>query len=176
MIFNYLIPAFLLLLIAAALILRGQRAQQREGLPLGRVVYDDSSEHGGEPIKPLYSAELGLTGKPDYIVVQNGKSIPVEVKSRAAPAEPYAGHVYQLAAYCLLVEHTSGQRPPYGLIRYRDRTFQVDYTDELESHLLEMLDQMRKTRAKNGPARSHESPRRCRNCGYRHVCDQSLCD
>jgi CRISPR-associated exonuclease Cas4 len=177
-----------LLLLAAALVVLWLASRQRKvsGLPAGRVVYSDT-QGWGRVEKPLYDAESGVTGKPDYLVEQDGGAIliPVEVKSARAPSMPYDSHVFQLAAYCLLVERTYGQRPPYGLLRYRDKTFAIDYTPAMEQELLDLLEQMRSdsgkpasraksARQKEGLARSHEEPARCARCGYRQVCDQRL--
>ncbi|MEE4194865.1 MAG: CRISPR-associated protein Cas4 [Anaerolineae bacterium] len=169
-----IILAFGLFLIALFLLRGGRNTQQRQGLPPGRVVYDDSSRKGGEASKPLYSARLGLSGKPDYIVQQHGVPIPVEVKSRRAPRTPYDSHLYQLAAYCMLVEEQLGIRPPYGLIRYSDRTFQIDFTAALEEELLAVLGEMRKEKVSIAPPRSHDDPARCAGCGFREVCEERL--
>jgi CRISPR-associated exonuclease Cas4 len=117
---------------------------------------------------------LDLTGKPDYLIDQNGQLIPVEVKSGRAPAAPYDAHIYQLAAYCLLVERTYGRRPTHGIIHYPDRDFAVDYTSELESALLDLLADMRRDEQKSQIDRSHEQAARCVRCGYRNACDQRL--
>ena len=84
----FIIGAICFLIAAVLLFLLGSRQQQDQGLPSGRVVYDDSSRRGGEEITPIYSPRLGLTGKPDYIVRHQRFAIPVEVKSRRAPREP----------------------------------------------------------------------------------------
>jgi CRISPR-associated exonuclease Cas4 len=83
-------------------------------------------------------------GKPDYLVQSGGSIIPVEVKSGRAPAAPYDSHIFQLAAYCLLVEKTYGKRPPYGIIHYAGRDFAIDYTRQLESALLDWLAEIRR--------------------------------
>ena len=102
----------LILVVAAVLLLwLGQRQQRSAGLPAGRVLYADPKIIGA-PERPLYDADTHLTGKPDYLVDDNGKIIPVEVKSGWAPPEPHPGHIYQLLAYCLLVERTYEKRPP----------------------------------------------------------------
>jgi len=81
----------------------------------------------------------------------------------------------QLAAYCLLLERESGQRPPYGLLRYREKTFQVDYTSELEGALLALVEEIREVERHGvAPARSHAEASRCRGCGYRDICDLRL--
>jgi len=165
--------ALVLALVAAALLLWARRAQQSTGLPAGRVVYDDARP-ALVPEKPLYDAELGLTGKPDYLVETSGALIPVEVKSAWAPPEPYEGHVFQLLAYCLLVTRSEGRRPPYGLLRYRNRTFAIDFTPQAEADLLAVLAEIRADERRRTLARSHDEPARCRHCGYRDLCEERL--
>ena len=149
------------------------RQRRAAGLPGGRVIYTDT-RGWGKLEQPLFYASLGLTGKPDYLVQQNGQIIPVEVKSGRVPEAPYDSHIFQLASYCLLVEKTYGKRPPYGIIHYKDRDFAVDYTEELESKLLDLLVEMKNDTHKNDVPRSHEQPARCARCGFRRVCDQKL--
>jgi CRISPR-associated exonuclease Cas4 len=169
---NYLLA---LLLILAALFLFWQASRQRKaaGLPPGRVIYTDTRQWG-KVEKPLFDPVSSLTGRPDYLVEQQGFSIPVEVKSTYAPSEPYPSHVYQLAAYCLLVERTTGKRPPYGILHYRNRDFALDYTPELEADLLRTLQEIRQAERSSSVDRSHDEPARCARCGFRHVCDQRL--
>lgn len=165
--------ALALLLLAILLFWQSDRQRKEAGLPGGRVIYTDTRAWG-EVEKPLFSRELGLTGKPDYLVRQNGLIIPVEVKSGRAPEKPHDSHIFQLAAYCLLVEKTFGKRPPYGIIHYKERDFAVDYTSELESALLDQLAEMRRDEYRDDVPRSHEDAARCRRCGFRNVCDQRL--
>jgi CRISPR-associated exonuclease Cas4 len=58
--------------------------------------------------------------------------------------------------------------------RYRNRTFAIDFTAELEARLLERLAEMRMQEKAGQANRSHESPARCAGCGYREICDQRL--
>ena len=67
-----------------------------------------------------------------------------------------------------------GERPPHGIIHYRDRDFAVDYTPELESALLDLLANIRRDEGRANVGRSHEDAQRCRACGFRSVCDQKL--
>jgi CRISPR-associated exonuclease Cas4 len=165
--------AVVILVLALLLLWRGSRQQIESGLPVGRVIYADTSKWGRVE-KPLYDSSLGLTGRPDYLVQQKGAIIPVEVKSGWAPDAPYPGHLFQLAVYCLLVERSEGVRPPYGLIRYRNRTFAVDYTSHLQERLLALIEEVRQDERRREVARSHEEPARCARCGYRGICDQRL--
>ncbi len=165
--------ALLLVLLAILLLWQSNRQRKQAGLPGGRVVYTDTRAWGAVE-KPLYDHNLGLTGKPDYLVEQNGQLIPVEVKTGRTPEAPYDSHIFQVAAYCLLVEKTYGKRPAYGLIHYPRRNFAVDFTPELESALLEQLAEMRRDDTRRAVPRSHEQAARCQHCGFRKVCDQKL--
>lgn len=151
---------------------RATRTRYRAGLPAGRVVYADTGDWW-PPETALFSARYGLTGKPDYVVETRAGFVPVEVKARRAPPQPYPSHVLQLAAYCLLIEDRDGQAPPYGLLKYADAVFEIDYTPALRRELLALLEAMRASRTRDVP-RSHAEAGRCAACGYRPVCDQSL--
>jgi CRISPR-associated exonuclease Cas4 len=176
---NWLVLALALLLVGLLVLYLASRQQRRTGLPPGRVIYDDS-RRGGKLEEPLYDSQYDLVGKPDYILEEDGVQIPVEVKSTLAPAQPYDGHVLQLAAYCLLVHRTRGVRPSHGILRYRNRSFAIDYTPELEARLISALEEIRSIRQESvkkrygGPERSHHSSARCARCGYRSVCNQAL--
>jgi len=169
-----MIYVILVLFILALIFFRQSSVQQKEaGLPGGRIIYSDT-RGWGKVEKPLYYTALELTGKPDYLVQQNGRIIPVEVKSGRAPDAPYDSHIYQLAAYCLLVEKTYNTRPPYGIIHYENRDFAIDYTRELEESLIDLLVDMKRDQHKKDVPRSHEQAARCARCGFRNVCDQRL--
>jgi CRISPR-associated exonuclease Cas4 len=162
-----------ILVVAILLFFISGQQRRASGLPGGRVVYSDTRAWG--PVeKPLFDKDLGLTGKPDYLVEQAGKSIPVEVKTGRTPQAPYDSHIFQLAAYCLLVHRTTGKRPPYGIIHYPGRDFAVDYTSELENTLLDLIADMRIGEHRSEMDRSHEDAGRCRGCGFRDACDQRL--
>jgi CRISPR-associated exonuclease Cas4 len=173
-----LLVAILLGLVALGLIWLSRRWRRASGLPGGRVIYSDTNRWG--PVEePLYDPELGLTGRPDYLVEQGQSLIPVEVKSGRIPDAPYDTHIFQLAAYCLLVKRVYGKRPPFGLIHYSGRsnagrTFAIDYTPTLETALLDLLAEIRRQEKRKEVDRSHESTERCRSCGFRSVCDQRL--
>lgn len=169
----FLILAALLILLALFLLRKGAHQRQAAGLPVGRVIYEDTSQWRKNET-PLYDSMLRLTGKPDYLVDAGGALIPVEVKSSRAPATPYPGHIYQLAAYCLLIARISGKRPPYGVIHYSNRTFSIDFTDAMEEELLNLLAEMRVCEKRTNVDRSHEDAARCAHCGYRSGCEQRL--
>jgi len=165
--------AIFFLSVALVMFYVAARQKRQAGLPAGKVIYTDSSKWGRVE-KPLFDPDLRLTGKPDYLVRQGDQVIPVEVKSRPAPQAAYDSHIYQLAAYCVLVAHQYHSRPSYGIIHYSNRSFAVDFTSSLESAIKSIIHEMQGKTARSQVNRSHDNPRICQHCGYRSVCDQSL--
>jgi CRISPR-associated exonuclease Cas4 len=155
------------------LLRRSASARRGTGLPVGRVTYVDTGAWD-RCDRPLFSDRYRLTGRPDYLVQGRRGVVPVEVKSGTAPEQPYESHVLQLAAYCLLVEEQEGRAPAYGLLKYDDQAFEIDYTPELRAELLATLDDIRHDLAAREGDRSHDDPARCRGCGYRAQCEQRL--
>ncbi len=170
---NLLYLAILFAILAIVLFFIASRQRRQAGLPPGKVIYIDTSQWGRVE-KTLYDPTLRLTGRPDYLMKQGDRITPVEVKSRRAPASPHDSHIFQLAAYCLLVEHTYGKRPSSGLIHYADKTFEVDFTEGLEKAARDTIREMQERADQAEIARSHQDGRRCQHCGYRSVCDQAL--
>jgi CRISPR-associated exonuclease Cas4 len=160
--------ALALLLLAGAIVLR-----RRSGLPWGRVSAEDMAA-GRTLQRPLVSRRLGLVGKPDYILERGRAQIPVEVKPGRRAATPYASDLMQLAAYCVLIEETSGAAPPYGLLRYAEQTFRMPYTASVRERVLAVLDEMYALLEADDAARSHDDARRCAGCGFQATCEDSL--
>jgi len=168
--------ALTLLLLGTAVFLsfRARRLQRQSGLPAGDVIYSDAGTWFPNA-ELLYAPDVGLSGKPDYLVRQaDGSLVPVELKSGRAPAEPWEGHVLQLAAYCLLVDETYGKRPSFGILQYQDQAFAIDYTSDLEEDLLDLLAEMRDSQFEGELDRDHNAWRRCAACGMRNACHQRL--
>lgn len=173
---GWLVPVALGLMVWGWLLLRrANTLRQESGLPAGRLIYSDTASDWLPNNTPFYSATHHLTGKPDYLVqTPSGAIIPVEIKSSSAPSVPYLGHLLQLAAYCLLVEETTGQRPPHGLLKYADALYEVDFSWELREELLATLAAMRAAHLAETVARSHEQPARCHACGFYERCEEAL--
>lgn len=161
--------------LAAMLFALSLREHKRSGLPQAEVVFADTNLWQSLP-RPLVDERLGLIGKPDYVVrTPQGSVIPIEVKTGRTPANPYQSHRLQLMAYGMLIANTYHQTPKYGLLHYPERDFEVRFSSELEAELLDTLKRMRwLEQGRSAPARSHNIPARCRNCGYSSICDQKL--
>ncbi len=161
-----------LLLLALGLALLSARLRRRSGIPWAPVVYRDTDAR--ELDAPLFAKSLGLTGKPDYLIERRGKLIPIEVKPGRLAAQPYESDLMQLAAYCVLVEEDLGLTPPYGLLRYAERTFQLDFTPQVRERVIELLGEMRALLDADDCERSHNDARRCGACGLLEQCEDAL--
>jgi len=166
--------AALIALLAAILIWLSIRMRGGSGLPEGEIIYSDTGAWARNE-ETLRSNAHGLVGKPDYLVRTGRQVIPVEVKPGPAPNLPRPGHVLQLGAYCLLVEERYGARPPYGIIRYNDKSLKIPFERNLEQTVLETLARMRADATRSGGARrDHTDARRCAACGVRDDCAERL--
>lgn len=147
----------------------GRRQRELLGLPAGRVVAADT---GGWAAcdRPLYSARYRLAGKPDYLVEAGRSLVPVEVKPGRRAANPYASDILQLGAYLLLVEEATRRRPPYGLLCYAGRTFEIQFTPLLKRRVIACLAEMRHLRRARNARRQHDEAQRCLRCGHREHC------
>ncbi len=169
----YLYLSLLLVTLALVLLWFSSRQRRGLGLPTGRVVYSDTgAERRVE--QPLYADDLLLVGRPDYLVQSTEGLVPIEVKSGRSPQTPYDTHIFQLAAYCILVTRNFKQRPAYGIIRYPQRSFRIQFTQQLENQLLSLLKEMRNGLNLAELHRSHDVFARCNACGFGQLCEEHL--
>jgi CRISPR-associated exonuclease Cas4 len=154
-----------------ASLLRQHAAKRLAELDLaGEIVYSD--DEAGEV---LVSERYGLTGKPDYIRKEGEELIPVERKSRhVAVAGAHEGEILQLAAYCLLAEERYGTPVRRGQILYSNRSVEVPFDEALRARVLDAIADVKATDAMSDVPRDHNSPARCRGCGFRRNCGDSL--
>jgi len=168
----FYLSAFLLALGLVLFFTATQRISEA-GLPEGEIIFSDSSKW--QPLeKALHDPSIGLSGKPDYVIKLKNMVIPVEIKSNEISNIPYQSHILQLAAYCRLVDKHYEIRPEYGILHYPNRTFRIPYDKAIERKLLNLVSEMRSRDEQEPIQRSHESPQRCRSCGYSTRCDQLL--
>jgi CRISPR-associated exonuclease Cas4 len=159
----------LLILVGAILVavaLRALVARHRD-LALGTLVAVDAGAS-----KLLRSPRYRLSGRPDALRrLPDGRVVPVEIKSRTAPARgPPPSHVAQVRAYALLVEETTGVAPPFGVLRYSDGAeFRVAWDARARAEILSLRAEL--DRPYDG--RASPSPGKCAGCRWRDVCDAS---
>ena len=173
-----LLLAALSALVVGVLLLRlSQRRKRALRIPDGDVVYQDhESQRVSAPA--LVSERLGLRGKPDCLIRNADGIIPVELKKSARPPSRggvYPNHLIQVLAYIVLVQEHYGEQVPYGLVLYGNEEARKVYpTPENMAWLEAVIMQVRRARAASTVDRSHRQLSRCRGCGMRQSCDQSL--
>lgn len=138
----------------------------------GRVRASDAGV--AAPSRVLRSARLGLAGKPDYLVEEHGRIVPVELKPNRRAERPWLRDVVQLAAYCVLLEELEPRFGGYGYLRYAERTFRIDLTDSLRAELLRTLAGLREDLAAADVSPNHTDPRRCARCALVRRCGQAV--
>jgi len=158
-------------LLIAAFRLRSTVNSEKEsqGIPKGLVLYSDLNV----PATPLFSRRLLLTGKPDYIVRRGSQYIPVEVKTGRRP-QPSHSHVLQLAAYCQILEDTSGEFVPEGILVYNTVQHSIPFDPQLRFELEQVMRTMRSSIRDGFVERNHEEPGRCQACSMRRYCSECL--
>jgi len=113
--------------------------------------------------KAFKSDIYGLIGRPDYVIKIGDKLIPVEEKKGRTPKGPLFSHILQIAAYCLLIEESTGKTPPYGLLKYPEQQHEIEYDEDLRKILLEKLREIRKVMETGEAHRNHNRPGKCRS-------------
>ena len=148
-----------------------EELRKTHGIPAGRIDYSDSKEADS-----LLSKRYMLSGKPDYIIEKDDLKIPVEVKTGRVPKGPHFSHILQLAGYCPLLEDTTDQRPPYGIIEYANKEqHRIDFTDDLKETVLEKLNIIKAVeKGEREVHRNHNRQGKCRFCSRRFQCPESL--
>lgn len=139
------------------------------GVPEGRILYSDLNV----PATALFSKRFRLSGKPDYIVQKHNRSIPVEVKSGGG-SHPHQSQILQLAAYCQILEDTSGVFVPEGLLVYNNVPFRIPFDPKLRFELESIIKTMRSSLRTGEVQRNHQDPRRCKHCSMRRYCSEAI--
>lgn len=161
--------AFCLLVGGIILLFIANKGNLDLGFSGSKSVYSDVK--GNET---LYSTKYGLKGRPDQIIKEGDSYIPIEIKKTKAPKTPYPNHIAQLLVYCALIEEHYKVRPEFGVIKYADDNFKIDYTPERELILARLILDMKSKKQQNTIHRNHNNPSVCRGCGFRNVCDEKL--
>jgi len=136
----------------------------------GKIIYSDLNKKS----ETLFSKRYMIAGKPDYIVNQNGRYIPVELKTGNSKS-PKINHILQLAAYCHLIEENYNSFVPYGILIYNNRErYKVDYTPEIRFELESTIKKMRYMNKTNRFVRNHNEKNRCRSCSMKEHCGYKI--
>ena len=160
-------------LVGALLLAYGRFAWRRTGLPGADILGADT---GIIPPLTLASEQHRLVGRPDYLVRNEYGIIPVELKSAEMPRKgPHRSHKMQVAAYCLLAEEHFGEPVPYGLLRYRNGSYKVEFTAELRTRLLRTVTEVHTAVSVGSECHiSHSHINRCTKCRHKASCGENL--
>lgn len=167
----WLMGAAMFLRRSAKLEMEARKVRKKMKLPEGEIVYVDLDDGKSEL---LVSEKYGLSGRPDHIIKREGVYIPVELKTGRTPRGPLFSHIVQLGAYCLIIEDITGKRPPYGILKYPERSFEVEYTNELRDIVLTKRDELRRDLERGEAHRNHRKVGKCRHCSRRERCPERL--
>ncbi|MEM4308729.1 MAG: CRISPR-associated protein Cas4 [Thermoplasmata archaeon] len=124
---------------------------------------------------PMETRDGKLRGTPDLILKSGEFLIPVEIKTGRVPQGPHFSHIMQLIAYCYIIEDVHGKSPPYGILRYGNTDFEIEYTPELKNLLEKKIEEIGKAlRGEIVVHRNHNRPGKCRNCSRKEICPERL--
>lgn len=154
------------IILGAGLVALARARYQRR---FGRLRWADVP---GEPKLLLRSRRFRISGRPDELrILSDGRWVPIEVKSRRSPRSgPPGSHQMQVAAYCLLVEETTGRSPPFGILLYGDGgEFRIAWSPDLRQRLLDLRHEL----ARPYDGRATPSIGRCSRCTWRGSCDRT---
>jgi len=166
-----IIGAVILLAYAIRIRLSVREEKKSYGIPDGMILYSDLNV----PAAPLFSKRSRLAGKPDYIVQKENRYIPVEVKTGGG-AHPRQSHVLQLAAYCQILEDTSGMFVPEGILVYNNIPYTIAFDPKLRFELESVMKSMRVSLRNGVVKRNHQEPGRCRHCSMKRYCTDLVSD
>jgi CRISPR-associated exonuclease Cas4 len=138
-------------------------------IPNGKITYSDLNI----PAKPFFSKRYRTTGKPDYVIIENDKYIPIELKSGSGYM-PRENHILQIATYCQLLEETYGGFVPYGRLVYNDSDFKIPFDPKLRFELESAITKMRYSLHQRKIRLNHNNPGKCRVCTMRKYCRDNI--
>ena len=137
----------------------------------GKIIYSDLNV----PAKPFFSKRYRICGKPDYIVIKDDHHIPVEVKT-GEHHEPKKNHIFQLAAYCQMLEENYGSFVPYGILVYNDTSqqYKIPFNPKLRFELESSIKKMRLILKTKKIVRNHNDPYKCKSCSLSSYCNKKI--
>lgn len=161
--------------LAAAALWRAIALSKRTGIGLGQAVLAADTYAGTAAVASLAATDLGLRGKPDYLVRRRGKIMPIELKPNRKARRLSPGDEEQLGAYLLLLRsrYRNGAASE-GEVRYAHAAFTVRLTSALEGRILDAMARIRAIRHQQDVPRSHDDAFRCSVCAVRAACGQAL--
>jgi CRISPR-associated exonuclease Cas4 len=159
-----------LILISKILRIKADDVKRTHKIQDGTITYMDLDA----PAKPFFSKKYRISGKPDYIVKKEKRYLPVELKTGSYDA-PQKNHIFQLAAYCQLIEDNYGIFVPYGVLVYSDGyQFNIPFDPRIRFELEGTINDMRQV-IKTGKIKTNmKDSFKCKNCSMREYCSTKI--
>jgi CRISPR/Cas system-associated exonuclease Cas4 (RecB family) len=165
--------AILAALVALTLFTAAHWIAADTGLAAGARVI--STDVGPEASTMLTDPTLGIRGRPDYLVREPTGLVPIEIKPMRKASALYESDRVQIGAYLLLVRAAyPATFAGYGRVRYREATFVVPLTPELERLCATTAAAVRAARRASDVHRTHTIAAKCRACAMRPACTEAL--
>jgi CRISPR-associated protein Cas4 len=144
----------------------------------GELVTIDSEREdlGALRQENIRSARYAISGRPDRIMKTASGMVPVELKSGMAPRNsPHDAQLAQLFVYCLLVEEQYQTTVREGVIQYTDQPVTVPFDEARSRWVLGLIAEVHEAKRANArPGRSHNHAGKCRGCGFREACPDTI--
>jgi CRISPR-associated exonuclease Cas4 len=159
-----------LIFLSVAFRIQARKLKKIHSIQPGRIIYSDLNK----PAKSLFSKKYQITGKPDYIIKEKDRFIPVELKY-GRHNSPQKNHLFQLAGYCQLIEDSYGGFVPYGIIIYNNKNqYKIPFNPQTRFELEYTIKEMRKILKNRSISRNHDDSHRCINCSMKEYCSFTL--
>jgi CRISPR-associated exonuclease Cas4 len=167
----FIIISLLFLTISRLLSNKAKKIKLDNSIQNGKIIYSDLNK----PEKAIFSKRYKIIGKPDYILKKDEYLIPVELKTGKHFLSK-KNHIYQVAAYCQILEDYYNCYVPYGILVYKDtkKQFKIKYDPKLRFELLSIIKEMRKYKNFDSIQRNHFDIKKCINCSLRKYCNNKL--
>ena len=161
----------ILILLSLLIKIKAKKLKFDNKIQQGKIIYSDLNI----PEKSYFSKRYRIAGKPDYIIKKNGQYIPVELKS-GNHLNAKKNHIYQLLAYCQLIEDNYNCYTPYGVLVYIDtsKQFKINFDPKRRFQLESIIKEMRKSITGDIIKRNHNEIQRCIKCSMRQYCNQKI--
>ena len=160
----------LLLIISKILKAKVNFVKRTHKIQDGKITYTDLDV----PAKPFFSKKYRISGKPDYIVKKDKRYLPVELKTGSYD-RPQKNHIFQLAAYCQLIEDNYGKFVPHGVLVYSEGLqFNIPFDPKLRFELQNTVNEMRRIIKTGKVTIDHKDTFKCRNCSLKEYCNYKL--
>ena len=147
-----------------------KKIKNKYNIQQGRITYSDLNK----PAKPFFSKKYRISGKPDYVIQRKEGYIPVELKT-GYHLVPQKNHVFQLAAYCHLLEENYGGFVPYGIIVYNNqKQYRISIDPKIRFELEATIKKMRYSLKNYEFFRNHNDIHRCLSCSMKKYCNNKI--